>query len=89
MGINLIANVIEGLLGFLKDITIKDHPFCLWLWDKNQWRNLNPQGNSYSDCQRALQTMLGSNPGHSIQWIILPKNFTPPPYSVWDGGQTP
>jgi len=87
MADSLLGSVVEGVLNFLKGIIFRPNLYCLWLWDKDHWKNLNPAGNSYGDCQQALKTILGQNHGHSVQWVILPKNFSPPERNVWDGGQ--
>ena len=87
MSNNFFAAAVQGFLSFVKESLFRKKQYCLWLWGGDHWRNLNPAGNSEHRCREALNRILGQNPGHSVQWIILPKNFSPPERNVWDGDQ--
>jgi hypothetical protein len=87
MGNNFIVAAVQGFLQFIKGGVLGKKQYCLWLWEKDRWRNLNPAGNSSRRCREALRLILGQNPGQSVQYLILPKNFSPPERKAWDGGQ--
>jgi len=87
MGNNFIVSAVQGFLQFFKDSVLRKKQYCLWIWEKDHWRNLNPAGNSRRRCLEALMLVLAQNPGHAVQYLILPKNFSPPDRRAWDGGQ--
>jgi len=84
MSENLIVSAIQGILQFFKDSVFRKKQYCLWIWEKDHWRNLNPAGNSYDRCREALRIIIGQNPGQTVQYLILPKNFSPPYWRVWN-----
>jgi len=78
--IGLIIGVVQSLF----DRLLRKKLYCLWLYDRGRWKNLNPYGNSLRRCHEALRVILGKNPGNSVQYLILPKNFSPPERGSWD-----
>jgi len=74
---NIIASIISL---FKPDKLFQKKPYCIWIYEYEnysiQWKCLNPEGNSFTRCQKAIKEFTNKN-FPLKRYVILPKGIKP------------